>query len=489
MFGIIKMKQIMKFAKIATSVALALQSVSEIEAIQVKKFDFSLWGKADLDELKNKDFGRYVAVKLFKDSFRLHYDELRIINTMMNNTKSGLLNDNSGKYFLTLNEVIPREIAKAMFDIEIEGDSVNYVNEDPYQIIECSTINYKSLKEYDDANWNYLLLVNVIHRIMNSQNLAWDIQNVPFIKETAERMEKHFGVEYKGKINNSRNDIEQYFQQLNLYQFLGKCYYCPETLQDACAQLQERQNRFKNVANTPLMKTPAVMNDMMQSNWEWYSNYSQLKREDRDKKYKTPRVLPYKFAKLLNTENITGTRPATWSDEINYQMKRGSVPIAIYTMDTSLKKFNKYENTLFKNEYTNFISGYNKVQTIKLGQEELNKKELLFIKHLENLEATYKIFERSEQGIIHKILKEAETQRLTTDKQLLLEMFNIYLYLTQLMPSEYESIYLNLIPQDVRRMKEKMNNIMKEIAGRRLNEMTQNEIEKAFSVITKIYTR
>ena len=103
--------------------------------------------EGDLDELKNKDFGSYVAVKLFKDSFRLHCDVLKRMNV-----NSNLLNDNSGKYFLTLNRVIPQEIAKAMFDIEIEGDSVNYVNKQPNQIIECSSSNYKSIKEYDDSN-------------------------------------------------------------------------------------------------------------------------------------------------------------------------------------------------------------------------------------------------------------------------------------------------------------------------------------------------
>ena len=467
----------MKFIKIATSVALALQSVSEIGAIQVKKFDLSLYGKTDLDELKNKNFGSYVAVKLFKDSFRLHCDVLKRMNV-----NSNLLNDNSGKYFLTLNRVLPQEIAKAMFDIEIEGDSVNYVNKQPNQIIECSSSNYKSIKEYDDSNWNYLLLVNVINRVMNSENLAWDtMQNVSFIKETAERMENHFGAEYEGKIRRARDDIEQYFQQLNLYRFLSKCYYFPGTLQDAATDLQERTNRFSNVVNTPLMYNPTVMNEMMKSNQEWYTTYARLSTDAKARRFANPRMEPYSFAKMLNTPDITTKVNHIWSDDITYQMKYGKVHIATYNLNTTLQKFNKYEDTMFKHEYSKFMSGNSVTQKIKLGKEEINHKELLFIKHLENLETTYKIFDRSEQGIIQKILEEAEKQKLNKDKQLLLEMFNIYLYLANLMPSEYESIYL--IQVDIKKLKAQMHTTMREISGKELNEMRNDEIKNTFNKI------
>ena len=479
-FGIIKMKQIMKFVRIATSVALALQSVSELGAIQVKKFDFSLWGKTDLEELKNKDFGCHVAVKLFKDSFRLHYDELRRMNV-----NSNLLNDNTGKYFLTLNEVIPQEIAKAMFDIEIEGDSVNYVNKQHNQIIECSSSNYKSIKEYDDSNWNYLLLVNVINRVMNSQNLAFDMQNnVPFIKETAERMEKYFGVEYEGKIRRAQNDIEQYFQQLNLYLFLSKCYYCPATLQDAYYNLLAKRNRFNNVANTPLMYTQAVMYEMMKSNQEWYNVYGKLNNNEKASRFENPRMVPYSFSNLLNTPDITVSGKDVGSGEITYQMRRGALPIAKYNMNTTLKEFNRDEGISFKQEYSNFMRETNIPHTITLGTEEINHKELLFIKYLENLETTYKIFDRSEKGIIQKILAEAEKQKLNKDQQLLLEMFNVYLYLTQLMPSEYESIYLLLLQADIKKLKVQMHTIMREISGKKLNDMSDREIGTAFSEIT-----
>ena len=157
-------------------------------------------------------------------------------------------------------------------------------------------------------------------------------------------------------------------------------------------------------------------------------------------------------------------------------------------MNTTLKEFNREEGTSFRQEYSNFMRENNIPHTIKLGTEEINHKELLFIKYLENLETTYKIFDRSEKGIIHKILEEAEKQKLNKDQQLLLEMFNVYLYLTQLMPSEYESIYLLLLQADIKKLKAQMHTIMREITGKELNDMSDREIGTAFSKITSKFT-
>ena len=58
---------------------------------------------------------------IFQDSYKAHLNKL-------NNKKevSNLLKDDTYKYRLTIDDVIPNEVAKMAFDIELTGDRVNH---------------------------------------------------------------------------------------------------------------------------------------------------------------------------------------------------------------------------------------------------------------------------------------------------------------------------------------------------------------------------
>ena len=74
---------------------------------------------------------------------RLHYDELRA-----KENPSDLLRTDNYKYFLTLYDVIPTEIAKMIFNITVQGDSVNYENKSKDDIIECISGGGRYLQKY-----------------------------------------------------------------------------------------------------------------------------------------------------------------------------------------------------------------------------------------------------------------------------------------------------------------------------------------------------
>ena len=113
--------RIFRITKILTYTLFSALVVMNAEAVVVDKFHARLYGQSDLKELEKKDFVRMIAVELFKDSLRTHYDLLRY-----SAKAPDLLKNENWEYFLTCYEVIPNEIAKAMFSISINGDSVDY---------------------------------------------------------------------------------------------------------------------------------------------------------------------------------------------------------------------------------------------------------------------------------------------------------------------------------------------------------------------------
>ena len=74
-------------------------------------------------EITKQDPFLTVAIKVLQDSYRAHLDELR-----EKKNPSDLLREDNYKYFLTLYDVIPTELAKMVFCIKAQDDGVNYVN-------------------------------------------------------------------------------------------------------------------------------------------------------------------------------------------------------------------------------------------------------------------------------------------------------------------------------------------------------------------------
>ena len=121
-----------KFSKILGGVAIAVVATMSARAIEVKHFEAQIYEAADMDEITEKDPFLTVAIKVFQDSYRAHLDELRA-----KENPSDLLRTDNYKYFLTLYDVIPTEIAKMIFNITAQSDSVNYENKSKDEVIEC----------------------------------------------------------------------------------------------------------------------------------------------------------------------------------------------------------------------------------------------------------------------------------------------------------------------------------------------------------------
>ena len=102
---------------------------------------------------------RKIALNVFCDSLRYHYDMVR------KNGKSKIMNDKTYRYFESLYKVIHNELAKAFFRISLFGNHVYYYDKDKDDIIE---VEETQIKYYSLANFNYILLVNIIHTVINS---------------------------------------------------------------------------------------------------------------------------------------------------------------------------------------------------------------------------------------------------------------------------------------------------------------------------------
>ena len=115
------------------AVAVVVSMHAEVsEAVEVKQFNARVYEAANMDEITKQDPFLTVAIKILQDSYRAHLDEIR-----NKENPSDLLRDDNYKYFLTLYDVIPTELAKAVFSIEVTNDSVNYKNKSADTVIEC----------------------------------------------------------------------------------------------------------------------------------------------------------------------------------------------------------------------------------------------------------------------------------------------------------------------------------------------------------------
>ena len=142
-----------KIAKVLGSTAVAVIMAMNADAIQVKEFSAKVYEAADMDEITEQDPFLTVAINVLQDSYRAHLDELR-----EKKNPSDLLRTDNYKYFLTLYDVIPTELAKMVFDIKVQSDSVSYVNKGANEVIECISGGniYIEKDKYSASNWNYL---------------------------------------------------------------------------------------------------------------------------------------------------------------------------------------------------------------------------------------------------------------------------------------------------------------------------------------------
>ena len=202
------MKTQMLFIGVLSTIVLFDRAEAEVE---LSDFDAEIYGHTNTLELQRKNPLLGVGLTILQYSYRSHLDEVCA------KKHPDLLDDNSYKYFLSIYKVIFEEIAKMKLDIKVMGDSVYYAEKQ--EIIECTSEKnfYKSIELYDESNWIYLLLINVLYQVKNS-NANIDER---LIRETASKI-KQAGkyVEYAEALERAEFDIVQYFEQLDLYKYL-----------------------------------------------------------------------------------------------------------------------------------------------------------------------------------------------------------------------------------------------------------------------------
>ncbi len=113
------------------------------------------------------------AVDAFVEHYRAHMWRIRNSHTLreqFTEQDRELVDYKNLKYYRTIYSLIPTELARAVFSIK--GGAVEYTD-NGQDVLECVGDNYKSIDAYDRANWNYILLVNLINTAMNSAD-KWD---------------------------------------------------------------------------------------------------------------------------------------------------------------------------------------------------------------------------------------------------------------------------------------------------------------------------
>ena len=203
-----------------------------------KNFNVRIIGNSDLQELAKQDmsFALYeesyvlyndprfislrekvnksatLAVTMFKYDFYAH------LNKLPNDPKSLFTKQ---KYNKVINEVIPTEIARALFDIK--GGAVTY-QDNVSDVLECNNINLP-IEQYTLANFNYLLFVNTLNRAINSNDV---IDSKIITKTKNELLEasrlgktKYQYHNFIDKFKKAESDIKGYFSDLKLYEYLS----------------------------------------------------------------------------------------------------------------------------------------------------------------------------------------------------------------------------------------------------------------------------
>ena len=194
----------------------AMSNSNYVKAIEVREFSARIWQEAELQDVQKQDVFLANAVIIFQDSLREHYDSIREKN------QTNLLRISNYKYYLSVYDVIPTEIAKMTFNIKITEDTFDYGG--VQEVIHCSSQNNLSeaLKNYDASNWNYLFLINALHEIKNTIDTNSDI-NEELLYKVSDKMLKQEA--YKNKqmeIKLARDDIKTYFYELELFDYLTR---------------------------------------------------------------------------------------------------------------------------------------------------------------------------------------------------------------------------------------------------------------------------
>ena len=176
-------------------------------AVYVDKFTTNAYGINDIP--KSISPKTELALKILQISYKAHLDEVRA------KKHPYLLQNNGYKYFLSVYDVIFNEISKMKLSVIENGNSVYYDGKNENEIIKCNFA--KNITRYNRSNWNYIILVNVLNQVKNSDKQI----DINLIKDTAKHIAKDSEYKiYQEKIKSAEYDVTQYFEQLDLYKYL-----------------------------------------------------------------------------------------------------------------------------------------------------------------------------------------------------------------------------------------------------------------------------
>ena len=196
-----------------------MQAEATEKVVEVEQFNARIWRDADLKDITKKDNVLSVFVMIFQDSLREHYDIVR------DKGKTSLLKtgaDCQWQYYLTVYETIINELVKMVFNIKLKKDNVYYANRSADDIIECTSEGknlYKDITCYDDSNWNYFFLINVLNQVKNGKAPIDEklIENTYNKIIQSEKYKK-----YSVELEKASKDIRIYFDELELYDYLNR---------------------------------------------------------------------------------------------------------------------------------------------------------------------------------------------------------------------------------------------------------------------------
>ena len=168
------------------------------------------------------------AVLIFRKYWAMHLMELR------NKKKSDLLRWDNLHYAETILNVIPTELARAIFNINSQKFQYNTINDKILEIKGCNPDMFNA------THWNYVVLINVIDKALNSEiktiaqakkkknycddYIVFDRDKKVWmgevIKKTIDDMTQTYGQKYESNILKAKHDILYYFNELELNKIL-----------------------------------------------------------------------------------------------------------------------------------------------------------------------------------------------------------------------------------------------------------------------------
>ena len=333
----------------------------------------------------NRSFSK--AVMIFQDSYREHLDRQRA-----KANPSDLLREDNYKYFLTLYDVLINEFTKMTFNIVVKGDSVSYANKDENDIIECITNEqnkYKDIALYDASNWNYLLLINVLNQVKNSDA---EIDST-MIKKTAQKIlanEKYSG--YESELTNAVHDITQYFNELDLYSY--------------CQKIRNLNLNPQNIKHThDLLKLRSLFEthkiERLAADGSWYGKVVLIPTTANDERvyyytWKGQKVDGYQYADRVHRYE-------------EYEKPEGFILVNFEKLHEYIPEKNRKEGQLFKATYKN---------------GELTEKDSIMLDTLSSRFLTScRTMEVRE--VVRELYKQAENDKLTDDEKTFLDLYNL----------------------------------------------------------------